>query len=249
MATTTKDHGKFSEIKATDLGDESQKAPSLLFAIFISSLSVLGGFFLVDWLSRSSKPQIAPWVISRGTGLALVIVSSLLVIIGLWMVHPKRNKRRSFPHIVTLNSAHKTLAAIGAVLLFLHVSSIVADSFANVGLVGALIPLKSKFKSVPVALGTVSLYAMVIIGLSAWLKVRLERFNWKTIHRFALFVYLLVMVHGIMSGSDTVFLGAIYVISLLLVAALAVTRYIFDHPRREREAVSSPEARKQSPLG
>ncbi len=233
---TTTDRNKFSEIKATDLSPNAEDTPSVLFAIVVGSASVIGGFYLVRWLSKSSRPQIAPWVISRGTGLALVIVSSLLVIIGLWMVHPKRNKKKSFPHIVTLNSARKTLAAIGVVLLFLHVSSIVVDSFANVGLLGALVPFMSKFKAVPVALGTISLYSMVVIGFTAWLKVRFERFNWKTIHRFALFAYLVVMVHGITSGSDTVFLGALYIVSLLLVAILAVTRYIFDHPRKKTES-------------
>lgn len=246
MGSTMKEQTKFSEIKATDLGPEAQDAPSILFAIVVGATSVLGGFFLVDWLSKSSNPQIAPWVISRGTGLALVLVSSLLVIIGLWMVHPKRNKRKSFPHIITLNSAHKTLAAIGAVLLFLHIASIVADSFANVGLLGAFVPLKSKFKPIPVALGTVSLYSMVAIGLTAWMKVRFEHFNWKTIHRFALFVYLIVMIHGITTGSDTVFLGSIYVVSLLIVALLAITRYIFDHPRKKENEDASPAGTRRS---
>ncbi|MDA8196068.1 MAG: hypothetical protein M0019_02475 [Actinomycetota bacterium] len=246
MATEIKDTSKFSELKATDLGPDAQEPPSVLMAIMVGTASVIGGYFLVNWLSRSSKPQIAPWVISRGTGIALVVVSSLLVIVGLWMVHPKRNKRKSFPHIITLNSAHKTLAAIGAVLLFLHIASIIADSFANVGVLGALIPFESRFKPLPVALGTISLYAMVAIGLTAWLKLRLEKFNWKTIHRFAIFVYFVVMAHGITAGSDTIFLGALYLVSLAVVAALSVSRYVLDHSKKNDKRDASLAERKQS---
>lgn len=233
MATSTNDDQKNS------LEEIEEDSPSILFAVIVGSVSVVGGFELVHWLGAKAKPTLAPWLIARGTGLALVIITSLLVAVGLWMVHPKRNKRKSFPHIITLNSAHKSLAGVGSVLLFLHVSSIIADSFAKVGLLGAFVPLKSAYRPIPVALGTVALYLCLAVGFTAWLKVRTNLFNWKMVHRFAIAAYCLILVHGITAGSDTVLVSGIYVASAIVITILATTRYLFDHKEHQKQAATA----------
>lgn len=206
-------------------------SPSVMFATFAGMLSVLAGFAMVHYLSKGTSPSLAPWVIARGTGLALVVVSSSLVVVGLWIVHPKRNKKKSVIHIITLNSIHKSLAGVAIILLFLHISSIITDKFAKVGLVGAFVPFKSSYRTIPVALGTLAMYVVLAVGFTAWLKVRNRIFNWKMVHKFAIVGYGLLLLHGILSGSDTVIVAYLYAISALIVTILLTTRYYFEHPR------------------
>ncbi len=216
-----------SEQEAADIDD----APSVLFALGAGSISVVLGFSLVDILARKTTATLAPWVIARGTGLALVVVTTALVSVGLWIAHPMRNKTKGIFHAITLNSAHKSLAGAGMVLLFLHISAIASDSFAKVGVLGAFVPLESQYRPIPVALGTLALYLMTVVGFTAWLKVRFKLFNWKMVHRYAIISFALVMIHGITVGTDTVAVGALYLGSAVMVTALAITRYMSDHPK------------------
>ncbi len=210
--------------------DIEEQTPSVFFALLVGSASVIAGFAMVRVLARKTTPSLAPWVIARGTGLAMVVVTTLLVCVGLWMTHPKRNKKGGLLHPITLNAAHKTLAGTGAVLLFIHVSAIIADSFAKVGALGAFVPLMSGYRPIPVALGTLALYAVLTVGLTAWLKVRAKLFNWKMVHRYAVISFILIMIHGITAGTDTAVVAGLYVLATIAVTALAVTRYHFDRP-------------------
>ena len=210
--------------------ETDDEAPSVFFALLVGSASVVAGFAMVRVLARNATPALAPWVIARGTGLALAAVTTLLVCIGLWMTHPKRKKSGGLFHPISLNSAHKTLAATGAVLLFIHISAIIADSFAKVGTIGAFVPLMSSYRPVPVALGTLALYSVLAIGVTAWLKVRVKLFNWKMVHRYALISFALIMIHGIMAGTDTAAVAGLYIIGTLVVTVMAITRYHFDRP-------------------
>ena len=211
--------------------DSDLAEPSMMVAMLTGVLSVIAGFGMVHYLSRNTTVTLAPWVIARGTGLALVVISSALVAVGLWMVHPKRNKKKSRIHIITLNSIHKSLASVGLVLLFLHISSIASDKFAHVGLIGALIPFKSSYRTVPVALGTIATYIVLIVGFTAWLKFKGRFFNWKSIHRVAVIGYALILVHGILAGSDTVAVEYLYLISAVTITGLLASRYYYDRPR------------------
>ena len=78
--------------RGPETGDSEDQAPSVFFALLVGSGSVIAGFATVRVLAGKTTPSLAPWVIARGTGLALVVVTTLLVCVGLWMTHPKRNK-------------------------------------------------------------------------------------------------------------------------------------------------------------
>ena len=200
--------------------------PSIFFALLIGSGSVIFGFWMIQLLAKQTTHALASWVIARGTGLALVVVITMLVAVGLWMSHPLRNKKKSLLHPITLDAMHKSLAFAGMVLLFLHITAIISDRYANVGMIGAFVPLKSHYRTFAVALGTVGLYLAAVIGLSAWLKVRFQHFNWKMIHQYAILCYFIVLCHGILAGTDTIAIGFIYLLSLLLILFLALTRYL-----------------------
>ncbi len=225
-----------NEALAPSSEEEQDDAPSLSFALGVGSISVALGFFLVHLLARKTTPTLAPWVIARGTGLALVAVTTALVSVGLWIAHPMRNKTKGLFHAITLNSAHKSLAGVGLVLLFLHVSAIISDGFAKVGLLGAFVPLQSQYRPIPVALGTLGLYMVLAVGFTAWLKVRFHLFNWKMVHRYAILSFAFIVIHGITAGTDTAVVAWLYAGSAVLVTTLAITRYISDHPKVPRPA-------------
>jgi len=167
--------------------------------------------------------QMLPWILGRGLGIAAYLSLTALTIFGLWLRHPLA-QRWGWPAPVTRIRVHAVLAAATVVLILGHVVALVLDSFAGVGLRGALVPGASGFRPLAVALGTVSVYVALLVGATAALAGRLTGRMWRPIHRVALAVFGLAWAHGVLAGSDTPRLRLMYVVTGGLVVLVAVTR-------------------------
>jgi DMSO/TMAO reductase YedYZ heme-binding membrane subunit len=122
-----------------------------------------------------------------------------------------------------------------------HVVGIVLDRFANVGLLGTFVPGLSQYRTVPVALGTLSMYALLVTGLTARVTRLLPSGWWLKLHRLGLLVLALGWAHGILSGTDTTATGAIYGATFAAVLAAAAYRYWVVRAGRPTFASSLPE--------
>ena len=71
-----------------------------------------------------------------------------------------------------------------------------ADPYAGVGIGGAIVPGLSEYRSVPVALGTLALYALLVTGLTARYTKLLPKGLWLKLHRLSLVVLALSWFHG-----------------------------------------------------
>ena len=98
------------------------------------------------------------------------------------------------------------------VLAFLavHIVSLVLDPYAGVGIAGAFIPGLSSYRSSPVALGTLALYALILTGLTARYTKLLPAGFWLKIHRLSLVVFILAWLHGMLAGTDAEALRPMY---------------------------------------
>ncbi|HVC71527.1 MAG TPA: hypothetical protein VNC61_14830 [Acidimicrobiales bacterium] len=190
----------------------------MLFSAF------LGGFLLIYASSPSRHSRMLPWIVGRGLGLAGYLALTALVLLGTWFSHPWRF-RRSILHPAVQLRVHAVLAAGTLVLVAGHVLAMVVDRYAHVGFTGALVPGTSGYRPTAVALGTVALYLGLAAGASAALAGRfLIRHRWLAVHRFAAAVFALAWFHGVLAGSDTPALRAVYALTGLAVLFLTATR-------------------------
>jgi sulfoxide reductase heme-binding subunit YedZ len=104
----------------------------------------------------------------------------------------------------------------------MHLVTIVVDPYAGVGLSGALLPGLSSYRSAPVALGTIALYALLVTGITArWTRL-LPPGAWIVIHRGAIAIFAVAWMHGLLAGTDSAPLMALYVgLGLAILAAAA----------------------------
>jgi DMSO/TMAO reductase YedYZ heme-binding membrane subunit len=137
--------------------------------------------------------------------------------------HPWRLRQpRSSP--TTHLRAHAALAAATGVLVAGHIAALSLDRYAGVGWTGAFVPGQSTYRTAAVAIGTVALYAGVLVGGTAALAGRLFRRAWLPIHRLAAVTFILVWGHAVLAGSDTPSLRAVYGATGALVLGLALSR-------------------------
>ena len=186
---------------------------------WVASAAVIVLAMAVAKVTLSVRHSMLPWVLGRGLGLAAIAALAGLSLVGLWRRHPLR---ASLPVLkpAALAKVHTVLASATMALLAGHVAAILADSYAKVGIVGALIPMQSAYQPWPVTLGTVSLWLLLLIWATARLSKSVAKRSWKAVHRASMFTFGCVWLHGLTIGTDSAKLRPAYIVVGALVIAV-----------------------------
>jgi sulfoxide reductase heme-binding subunit YedZ len=186
------------------------------------------------------QAQLRVWLAARATGLVSYLLLTVQIVFGLVLSHPTNQStwklsKRLFPW-------HENLWIFVLAFLAAHIVSLLLDPYAGVGVVGTFIPGLSGFRSSPVALGTLAMYALIITGLTARYTRLMPPGFWLKLHRLSLVVFILTWLHGILSGTDTEALRTFYLATGLAVLAAAAYRYWVARQARPSFATSLTEA-------
>jgi hypothetical protein len=167
----------------------------------------------------------APWMLGRAAGLTAYALLVVLVCTGLLLAHPAAARFRR-PHPAVRLRLHAGLAAFTFAFLVLHVVVLATDRYARVGWSGSIVPFASGYRPLPVTLGVLAAYSGLLAGATAALAGRLGKRLWWPIHRVSGLCFVLVWFHGVLTGSDTTALRALYAGSGVLVVTLALARHL-----------------------
>lgn len=187
------------------------------------------------------------WVLGRASGLASYVLLVTLVVTGLLLAHPwTRRVRRPGP--AARLAFHSGLATFTLLFVVLHVVVLATDPWAQVGWRGAVLPMASVYRPVPVTLGVIALWAGLLVGVTARWAGRAVGRVWWPVHKAAAAVLVLVWGHSVLAGTDTPLLRTFYVASGVGVAALAVTRYAARTPTDRVDALADELSREGAAL-
>lgn len=147
---------------------------------------------------------VTVWIIARSLGFAALGLLTASLCVGATVSGASRGDARR----LVGQYVHRWLAATGLLALAAHLGAILADSFARVGVLGALVPLQSAYRPIAVGLGTAALYCMLLAGITGWARGRLARSasgarNWRAVHLLAYLGWGAAMLHGLAAGSDS----------------------------------------------
>jgi hypothetical protein len=187
------------------------------------------------------------WYTARGAGLSALVLLSVATALG---AYTTAAGRRAVSRRTVLQYVHRAAGGLGVGVLVLHVLTIVADSYAHVGVTGALVPFTSSFRATWVGLGTIAAYLLLLVAVLGYARGRLAATArgaavWRTLHGIGYLAWGLGMLHGLKSGTDT---GVAWVSALYLgCAALVATAVAFrlfaangTRDRRSRRLIRAP---------
>jgi hypothetical protein len=217
------------------------------FAILAALLGLLVVVATDQILPASSayQAQMRLWLAGRATGVTVYLLLTGQIAFGLILSHPVNQStwklsKRLFPW-------HENLWVFVLAFLAAHIVSIILDPYAGVGLDGAFIPGLSEYRSAPVAVGTLALYALLVAGITARYTKLLPPGLWLRLHRLSLVTFALAWVHGMLAGTDSESLQAMYVATGLLVVGAAAYRYWVAKKKRPTFATSLPDGETADP--
>ena len=189
--------------------------------------------------STDRQAELRFWLAARATGIVAFLLLTMQIVLGLILSHPTNRStwnlsKRIFPW-------HDHLWVFVLAFLIAHIVSLVVDPKAGVSLAGAFIPGLSEYRSAPVAIGTLALYAFLVTAITArWTKL-LPPGLWLKIHRLALVVWVMAWMHGVLAGTDSGPLMVLYVAAGLLVVGSGAYRYWASRKQRPTFSTSRQE--------
>jgi len=165
------------------------------------------------------------WFLARAAGFVALMSASLTVALGAAGSSSRRDRR-----IVT-QLVHRSAAVLTLAMLGLHTALLVTDHFVNVSVLGAVVPFTAGYRAYALGLGTLAVYAFVVVAATGALRGRLAASaraarSWRAVHVSAYAAWALAMAHGVLAGTDTLRGWAlwIYGLSAFVVAAAVAAR-------------------------
>jgi predicted ferric reductase len=172
------------------------------------------------------------WYVTRAAAISAYILLTLIVVLGLLRSTIRSARVRSAGLIWLLDEAHQYIAALAAIFVVLHLVSLLFDPVVPFTVVNLLAPIDEPYRQTAVNIGVFSLYTLIAVLLSSWMRRRLPYGFWRGLHVAGFLAFALVTIHGILAGADTTqpWMGAIYggaagVVTLLIGVRLLVLAF------------------------
>ncbi len=184
---------------------------TLLLGAIIGALAAV--IVLPTWLPSlsasllGSEPQ-AYWYLSRSSAVVAYTLLWLSMVFGLLMTS---RLARLWPGGPGAFDLHQHTSLLGLAFAIFHALILLGDRYISATIDQILIPFfYIGYEPFWVGLGQLSLYGMAVIGFSFYVKQWIGRTLWRLIHTLSFVIWLLSLLHAIVSGSDTELLNGFY---------------------------------------
>jgi sulfoxide reductase heme-binding subunit YedZ len=169
------------------------------------------------------------WYTTRGAGAVSLVLLSVVVVLGL--LARVRFETRGWPRFLSA-AVHRDLALMTLVFLLLHIVTAVVDPFTHLGVVAALVPFGSYYRTLWLGLGTIAFELLIAIVATSLLRQHIGARVWRGIHWLAYLSWPVAVIHGIGTGTDgtAAWMLAIDIVCVVAVAAALLWRLVAAPP-------------------
>ncbi len=139
------------------------------------------------------------WFASRASGLALLVLLSVVMVVG--VATRLGSTPRRWPRFV-FAELHRTLALFLVAFLLLHVVTALLDPFVTIGWAATVLPFLSGYQTLATGLGTLAVDLGGAVLVTSLVRRRLGFPAWRMVHWLAYLAWPLAFVHALAAGPD-----------------------------------------------
>jgi sulfoxide reductase heme-binding subunit YedZ len=154
---------------------------------------------LLNWMLAANSVQ-AMWYVTRSAGFASYLLLWLSTALGLAI--PSKLFDRLMPRAATFDF-HQFISLLAIGFIALHIGVLLVDRYLPYTLAQIFVPFISPYRPVWVGIGVFSLYLTLLVIITFYLRSRIGMKAFKTIHYFSLVSYVGVVIHSLLSGTDS----------------------------------------------
>lgn len=140
------------------------------------------------------------WFASRAGGVVSLLLFTAIVVLGAVTAAD-----RPLPTAMAGWAAglHRYLTVGALLLVAVHVGAAVIDSYVDLSWRAVVLPFSAGYHRNWVAIGAIAFDLAVVVGITSWLRPRLSRRVWRSLHWLAYLAAAAAVVHGVtMASSD-----------------------------------------------
>jgi methionine sulfoxide reductase heme-binding subunit len=162
--------------------------------------------------------EIFEWYMIRATGLVAYLLLYLSVIIGLYSQVQKKRKQK----VTASLFLHESLSNWALYLVAGHVGFLLIDSYISLQWFEVLIPFNTDYKPLPMALGALSLYFLIMTIITSKVRKKIGYQKWRKLHALNPVLYIFVTIHGLFIGTDiqAAVLAAVNILPIIIIGGM-----------------------------
>lgn len=175
----------------------------LLALVFGVGISIL---ILPGWLPGLLQSLVGNevksfWYLSRSSAVLGFVFLWLSMVFGLLLSNRLAGKWLGGK---TTNEFHNFFSILGLLFSAFHALILIGDAYLKPSLLNILAPFGlAEYRPFWVGLGQIGFYLWFALVISFYLRKNLGYSAWRKIHYGSFLLFILVLVHGIMSGTDS----------------------------------------------
>jgi hypothetical protein len=139
------------------------------------------------------------WFATRSTGIAALLLLTTSMVLGI--LTSSRYARPTLPRFVTMG-LHRNVSLLVLVFLGLHIVTSVADSYAPVNWLDAVVPFAGTYRPLWLGLGAVSFDLLIALTVTSLLRARVGYRAWRWVHWASYACWPTALIHGLGTGTD-----------------------------------------------
>jgi predicted ferric reductase len=208
--------------------------------IYMLASSTLGARFThaLDPIFALSSVQVM-WYITRASGLMAYF---LLWFSTAWGLAVSSKIMDRMLHRTFTYDYHQFISLLSIGFVALHVGILMFDRYLPYTLSQILVPFLSPYRPFWVGLGVISLYLILLVTVTFYIRGRIGTKAFRTIHVLSLVAYVGVAAHALFAGTDSAlwFTRALYASTFLVTVFLVTYWLVIGLQRRLQGLLSSP---------
>jgi sulfoxide reductase heme-binding subunit YedZ len=139
------------------------------------------------------------WYLTRGTGIVALLLLTAVLVLG--VLARGGQSLPACPRFVT-PALHRNLSLLTVAILAVHILTAVADPYAPIRLVDAVVPFVSAYRPIWLGLGALAFDILIALIVTSLLRTRLGPRAWRAVHWAAYASWPIAVAHGLGSGTD-----------------------------------------------
>jgi len=179
----------------------------LLLIVLAMAIGLLAAILLLPaWLpdmatSMTGESPKVYWYLSRAT--AFVSLSILWVSMALGLGLSNR-LARLWPGAPAAFAIHEYVSLLGLAFALFHALILLGDRYIHFTFAQIFLPFSTvEYRPTWVGVGQIGFYVWLIVTLSFYIRSSIGQKTWRAIHYLSFAMYMMGLIHGLFSGTDT----------------------------------------------
>ncbi|MFN8474933.1 MAG: hypothetical protein U0822_22285 [Anaerolineae bacterium] len=178
------------------------------------------------------------WYLSRGAAIVAYLLMWLSVVFGLMITN---KLGRKWPGGLATVDLHQFVSLLALAFAAFHGLILLGDQYIGYSLAQILVPFTSTdYRPLWVGLGQIGLYVAALVSFSFYVRQYIGHRAWRALHYSSFAVYVMVTLHGLMSGTDSTNLAVRLMYALTAASVVALTAYRIKVTRAQRARRARP---------